>query len=335
MSKVYHYLASANTGNGFVDNFDYILNKNLNHFCFILKGGSGTGKSTLLKKVGKNFENANYDVEYFHCSSDFNSLDGVRIIDLNVSIIDGTAPHTKDSILPSVYDKIVNLGDYIDFKVSAHKKKILNLVELKKQQYDTIYNYLNICNKLEEITFNENIKDFNIDNYNQIYKQILIKLNLKQQKTNANIRKLFIHYIGDNGIENAINLNNYKQVITINEDNYTNYKILNQLQNEINNFGYSTIQFYDIISNKITAIYVEKLRILILSNNTNKHNKNIINFNEKIKNNVLHKVSNALNKAKKHHKEIEKIYIENVDFEGINELTSKLILDILKLRNIK
>ena len=43
---------------------------------FLLKGGPGTGKSSLMKKVMKEGLNRGYSVECWHCSGDPNSLDG-------------------------------------------------------------------------------------------------------------------------------------------------------------------------------------------------------------------------------------------------------------------
>lgn len=85
-----NYFACANTSSGFVNLFPNIL-KDMEKV-FIIKGGPGTGKSTLMKKVGKHFEELDQNVEYIHCSSDCSSLDGV-IIDNKIAIADGTAPH--------------------------------------------------------------------------------------------------------------------------------------------------------------------------------------------------------------------------------------------------
>ena len=44
--------------------------------------------------------NMGYDVEFMHCSSDNNSLDGVVIPAINVALLDGTAPHVVDPKIP-------------------------------------------------------------------------------------------------------------------------------------------------------------------------------------------------------------------------------------------
>ncbi len=46
------------------------------YFTYILKGGPGTGKSTLMKRIATYFSNKD-DVEVYNCASDPNSVDAV------------------------------------------------------------------------------------------------------------------------------------------------------------------------------------------------------------------------------------------------------------------
>ncbi len=86
----------SNTADGFFSFYDYIVNPRR---IFIIKGGPGVGKSTLMKNIGTRFNEKGYDIEYYYCSSDSNSLDGVVIPDLGVAVIDGTAPHSVVTVL--------------------------------------------------------------------------------------------------------------------------------------------------------------------------------------------------------------------------------------------
>lgn len=140
--KAMHYFAAANTGGGFYNCFDNINDPRREGFLYILKGGPGTGKSTLMKKIGGCFEAAGEAVEYFHCSSDADSLDGVRLVRINAAVIDGTAPHAADPGLPKITGEIINLGGFIGPGVREHKDKILKLSLRKKECFDAAYGYI-------------------------------------------------------------------------------------------------------------------------------------------------------------------------------------------------
>jgi len=119
MESFNHFFASANTALGFQNNFKYINNENKNGYLYILKGGPGTGKSTLLKTIANHFEKIGEKVEYFHCSSDAKSLDGVRLIRKNISIVDGTAPHIIETTIPMVsFEPCFTAKQELDMKIN-------------------------------------------------------------------------------------------------------------------------------------------------------------------------------------------------------------------------
>ena len=118
------YFAFMNTSEGFRSFFDDIFDPVVLDAYFIIKGGSGTGKSTIMKKIGDYFEKRGHLTERFCCSSDINSLDGV-LIDGRIAVIDGTAPHTTDPKYPGAVDEIINLSECWDkAKLKNRKKEI-------------------------------------------------------------------------------------------------------------------------------------------------------------------------------------------------------------------
>ncbi|MEG1500731.1 MAG: hypothetical protein RR396_02130 [Clostridiales bacterium] len=93
---------------------------------FILKGGPGTGKSTLMRKIATAMLDRGYDTELWQCSSDCDSLDGVLIPALSVAIIDGTYPHIVDPSYPGVVEEIINLGQHWNQEyLRGHKEEII------------------------------------------------------------------------------------------------------------------------------------------------------------------------------------------------------------------
>ena len=132
------FFISANTADGLVSFFDGIIDAYDLKKLYILKGGSGIGKSTFIKNFAKAFEanSPNNHIDYFYCSGDPASLDGAIITNLGIGIVDGTAPHILDPKYPGVIDEIVNLGEFIDetkIKTKAKLKITIDAINKKKK----------------------------------------------------------------------------------------------------------------------------------------------------------------------------------------------------------
>lgn len=154
MEEVKNYYAGSNSSLGFYSLYEEAL-KGLEQL-YILKGGPGTGKSTLIRQVGHAVAEKGTAIEYLHCSSDNGSLDGVVIPSLKIGIVDGTAPHVIDPKYPGVVDCIVNLGDFRDdAKLKAHKNKIVELTdkigETFSKAYEAFAEARNVHDVLESI----------------------------------------------------------------------------------------------------------------------------------------------------------------------------------------
>ncbi|HHX77594.1 MAG TPA: hypothetical protein GX697_04530 [Firmicutes bacterium] len=137
-----NFFAGGNTAYGFYSLYEHILG-NDGERMIILKGGPGTGKSTLLKKIGNSFLQKGFRVEFFYCSSDSDSLDGVAIPALNAAVVDGTAPHVIEPVIPGAYDEIINLGEYWDeSKLIPYRSEIKYLSETIKGLFRDVYHCL-------------------------------------------------------------------------------------------------------------------------------------------------------------------------------------------------
>lgn len=138
-----HYFAAANTCKGFRSYFGEVFSPKKLGRIYILKGGPGVGKSTLMKKAVKTAEEKKLSAVCYHCSSDPYSLDGVIIKEKGVAIVDGTAPHITDPAFAGVKEIIVNMGAAWDTeKLSLHEKEILSTTAEKASCYSTAYKYL-------------------------------------------------------------------------------------------------------------------------------------------------------------------------------------------------
>ena len=93
MDRSVTFFLGANSPSGFYSLYDQLLPAQEARRVFLLKGGAGCGKSTLMKRVAAALEEAGERVEYIRCSGDPDSLDAVIFPGLSSAIVDATAPH--------------------------------------------------------------------------------------------------------------------------------------------------------------------------------------------------------------------------------------------------
>lgn len=140
---VRHLFPGGNTSLGFFSYYHHIITQETADRIFVIKGGPGVGKSTFMKRIGKEMEDRGYDVEYLHCSSDPDSLDGLLMPRLRVAFIDGTAPHVVDPKNPGAVDEILNFGVFWDEGgIRAHREEIIRTNREIGYIFDRAYRYL-------------------------------------------------------------------------------------------------------------------------------------------------------------------------------------------------
>ena len=126
--RILKFFLGTNSPIGFVSRFDQITNARTLDKVYVLKGGPGSGKSTLMKKVAEAAMPYTEELEYIHCASDVDSLDAVIVPGLGSAIADGTPPHPIEPKYPGVFEQIIASGDCWDVKkLSTERDRVIEL----------------------------------------------------------------------------------------------------------------------------------------------------------------------------------------------------------------
>jgi len=123
------FFLGASTPQGFVSHYDTLFQEVRR--LTIIKGGSGCGKSTFMRAIGRAAQERGLDVSYILCSSDPDSLDGVLIPQLSAAWVDGTAPHVLEPQLCGGSMNYLNFGDFYDSAAMQEKEEEIRRVQRK------------------------------------------------------------------------------------------------------------------------------------------------------------------------------------------------------------
>ena len=108
------YFLGANSPKGFYSLYHELIPLDTARAVYLLKGGPGCGKSTLMRRVGAAVEEAGHPAQYILCSGDPDSLDAVIFPTLHIALVDGTAPHVVEPTCPGAVESYLDLGSCYD-----------------------------------------------------------------------------------------------------------------------------------------------------------------------------------------------------------------------------
>ncbi|GAA0123226.1 MAG: PRK06851 family protein [Clostridium argentinense] len=351
-----HYFLGGNTSKGFYSLYRYILSQDEARRIICIKGGPGTGKSSLMKKVGNLFFEKGYNVEYHHCSSDSNSLDGVVIKELNIALLDATSPHVVDPINPGAVDEILNMGEcWEEDKFADSRELIMDTNKNIGKTFKRAYRFLAAAKDIYEDWYTFNNDALNMSKIN-VFKEELKDTIFKKDVCKLGYdRHLFATAFTPAGVISFITnlIEDYENIYILKGPPGTGKTdVLQYLYEEGVRRGYYVeVLHTPLMPDKIEHVLIPELNTAIItSNEINKLtfdgrifdmssflNSSSIEKNkdeiEQVKNTfyiLLNKALSCIKNAKTLHDELEKLYIPNMDFEKVNAVTNEVINKLLK-----
>lgn len=344
-----HIYPGNNTPKGFFSYYDYILKQSEADTIVVIKGGPGVGKSTFMRITGEEMLKDGHDVDFMHCSSDNDSIDGIVIRDMNIALIDGTAPHIVDPKNPGAVDYIVHLGDF--WKEEGIRENRIELIKANEKVghiFDEAYNYFAAAGKMYDnmkIIFERAIK------MEELYKTSagIVNRELAHKEISSKkgeIKKYFASALTPGGIINYVEnlINGFERIYIISAPVGTSAeKMLEIIMDSAVYRGYDAEAYYCpmVPDKKIEHLLIPKLSLAFVTSNKF-HNIEAdteykIDFNdfidsEKIQGyehiladslsrmeSLLDKGIECLKEAKKEHDYLETNYVSNMDFEAVEK----------------
>ena len=356
--RIRHMYPGGNTPEGFFSYYDHIIPVSEAKRIYILKGGPGTGKSTLMKKIGLEYSKKGYDVEFMHCSTDSNSLDGVVIPQLKTAMVDGTAPHMRDPVFPGAVDEIINLGQFWDEKGFENSRdEIIKLSKKKKECFECAYSYLKAASILRKDIKSIYNKALNPGRKTFLVKELAEKIfrEYPLSDKHGKQRNMFASAITAKGFTDFLDsITSDTEVIRLSAPVGSNTSdIIDTLKKEAIQRGFYTESFFcPMDPEKIEHLVIPELKLSLVTANVyhdvgnidncttyfinDLYNEDIIagynnrlSFNNNHAEILMRQALNCLAEAKKYHDEIEMHYVKKMDFDSITKLRERITEKIL------
>jgi len=358
MGKIRQMFPGGNTSLGFFSYYDNIMSQEEATRIMVIKGGPGVGKSTFMKKIAVEMLDRGYDVEFMHCSSDNNSLDGLVIPDIKVALLDGTAPHVVDPKNPGAVDEIIHLGDYWDETgMRSYKENILKDNREVGRTFARAYKYIKAAASIYEDT--AVIHGWAIDpaKVNGVAEKI--RNELFQEKGVAakegKQRKLFASAITPDGLKNYLStlLTTRKVYIVKGAQGTGTEKLIAKVRDTAVEKGYYVEAYYcPLFPDKVEHLVIPELDVAFTTSNEY-HAVEVkayaeVDLNDYLDPSVLEayadelqynktefeallgKAVSTISMAKAIHDHMETYYIPNMDFEAVQNCWESTLARILE-----
>lgn len=353
------FFAGTNSGNGFFSVLDKIYNIEDGWNAFLIKGGPGSGKSSLMKKLGAALsQDHGCEVHYIHCSSDPDSLDGIVLPQYNICMLDATPPHTLEPAYPGACEHIVNVTACWDSdKLYNAKDDIAALSAQCSSHHGTAQVYIKAAAGIEQNIYDKAKQYINRDKL-QKYTENLCKKELTFEGKDTGKEQIrLISAISPNGIMQYDCTPELlcDRIICINDEfgAVTAY-MLKMIRDKALANGLEIISCLDPLQPKrLQHIIFPKLRLAFVSNSGRKESgikqdKNIfakrfydmdmlslskqkIIFGKRVINDLINQAAQQMKQAKLIHDRLERYYINAMNFDMMDSLYDEMLGEIVSL----
>lgn len=148
------FFAGVMTPDGYLSHLGELYDPQAGWVAYLIKGGAGMGKSTLMKRVLAAAAAAGEEAWRVPCPSDPDSLDGVVLPGRRVCLLDATAPHVVDPRCPVACEVLVDAGAACDPVLARQNREAILAVDRRlKGEYRRAERYLAALTALRRDSF--------------------------------------------------------------------------------------------------------------------------------------------------------------------------------------
>ena len=350
------WFLGANAPKGYFSRFDQLFLASPKGRCFLIKGGPGTGKSTMLKKIAAVLKEKDPGTELIFCSADIDSLDAVITSDGMFSAADATLPHAVEPKYPGVYETVVSLSDCWDEKIlREHSEKIAELFDSNRRLHEEARRYISAAANLLEEASKLGMESLCTEKTEKSAFRLCVKEFGRKKHRKGTEKQRFLSAVTEKGVfflEKTPEIL-CKRIYMLDDDPGAFSKVfLNIVRKTALEYGFDIITCRCPVfpSEKIEHIFIPELGLGFMTRNKRHKIKNLpyrvihsgrffdkekfrknkmrIKFALRQAKGILDEAFSCLAEAKQIHDELEKYYIPAMDFSKVDEKLEKIIAEI-------
>lgn len=349
------YFLGANSPQGFYSLYDQLIDPTQARAIYILKGGPGCGKSSLMRRVAQQAEEAGAWVEYIQCSGDPDSLDAVLLPEYSTAIVDGTAPHIVEPKYPGVVESYVNLGECYDKQgLQAVRQEIMSCMTGYKDCYKRAYRCLGAVAEIAE-DMRTTLSTKSLEE--KAVKRARGILNREIRKPGSGSGQVVQRFLGAVTHQGVLRYYSTaealcKRIYAL-EDSYgLSHLMLSHLLSGATAAGYDVIacpsplapdQLEHLLIPELSLAFLtvspalvyekrpyRKIRMDAMADSElMRRNKARLRFSRKVSSALIDEAVDSLAQAKSMHDELESLYNPHVDFDRVYRTADELAAEIL------
>ena len=342
------YFAGANTANGFEGLYSRIADERRMERVYVIKGGPGTGKSTLIRKVIDAAAKEGFPAERYFCGSDPESLDGA-VLDGRIVLLDGTAPHVRDMSYPGVSSSLIDVSKFWDSGILENSRdEIIARCTAKSACWDSAYRWMRAADTVDGERLIHTERCFNREKAAAYIGRFLKHLGKPEKEETGHTEIRYIRAVTMRGRFYLPTFENLAETVFAVSDMYgCAAPFMELLAGRLALAGYDTIVSRLPVTGQTDGIFLPSKRIAVVTANPEQEHRVIhmsrfvnedipegvrgqMRLAAKVEESCITEALACLSRAADEHFALEEIYRQAMDFSALGRYTKKVCAEILE-----